>query len=110
MKNPDSMQVHTAYMTNDGAVCLEVAGQNSMGGMSVSRVVYLTDVWPHRGKGKWMDEGGFLGGMAADHSGTYQVDRWGGYCYKLKAFGKQGDLFPGTDVTEKVMQALKDSK
>ena len=110
LKNPDSMQVHTAYVTNDGAVCLEVAGQNGMGGMSVSRVVYLTDAWPHRGKGKWMDEGGFAGAMLADHSGNYQVDRWSGYCYKVKAFGGQGDMFPGTDVTEKVTQALKDAK
>ncbi|MCU1296905.1 MAG: hypothetical protein JWO91_1183 [Acidobacteriaceae bacterium] len=57
-----------------------------------------------------MDEGGFFGGMAADHSGTYQVDRWGGACYKVKAFAKQGDLYPGTDVTERVNQALKDTK
>jgi len=110
LKNPQSMQVHTAYVTNEGAVCLEIAGQNGMGGMSVSRVVYLTDAWPHRGKGKWMDEGGFGGGMAAEHSGTYQVDRWGGFCYKVKAFGKQGDMNPGTDVTEKVNQYLKDGK
>jgi hypothetical protein len=109
LKNPDSMQIHTAYVTDDGAVCLEIAGQNGMGGMSVSRVVYLTDVWPHKGKGKWMDEGGVFGAMASDHSGNYQVDRWGGYCNKVKAFGKS-DLFPGTDVTEKVTQALKDGK
>src|SRR5689334_836589 len=45
LKNPESMQVHTAYVTNEGAVCLEVAGQNGMGGMTVSRVVYLTQAW-----------------------------------------------------------------
>jgi hypothetical protein len=66
LKNPESMQVHTAYVTNEGAVCLEIAGQNGMGGMSVSRVVFLTDAWPHRGKGKWMDEGGIAGSMAAE--------------------------------------------
>ncbi len=110
LKNPASMQVHTAYVTNEGAVCLDIAGQNGLGGMSASRVVYLTDAWPHRGKGKWMDEGGFMGGMAANNSGTYDVDRWGGYCQKVKAFGKQGDMQPGTDVTEKVNQALKDAK
>jgi hypothetical protein len=110
LKNTESMRIHTAYVTNDGAVCLEVAAQNGMGGMSVSRVVYLTEAWPHRGKGKWMDEGGVFGAMSADHSGNYQVDRWGGFCYKVKAFGKQGDMFPGTDVTEKVTQALKDAK
>ena len=110
LKNPASMQVHTAYVTNEGAVCLDIAGQNGLGGMSASRVVYLTDAWPHRGKGKWMDEGGFMGGMATNNSGTYDVDRWGGYCQKVKAFGKQGDMQPGTDVTEKVNQALKDAK
>ena len=49
LKNSESMQVHPAYVTNDGAVCLEIAGQNAMGGMTVSRVVYLTQAWPHRG-------------------------------------------------------------
>jgi hypothetical protein len=110
LKNPESMQVHTAYVTDEGAVCLEIAGQNSMGGMSVSRVVYLTQAWPHRGKGKWMDEGGVMGGMAANNSGAYQVDRWGGFCQKVKAFGRQGDMNPGTDVTEKVNQVLKENK
>ena len=110
LKNLDSMQIHTAYVTDEGAVCLEVAGQNGMGGMTVSRVVYLTQAWPHRGKGKWMDEGGFIGGMAANQSGNYSVDRWGGACYKVKAFGRQGDMNPGTDVTQKVKEALKDSK
>jgi hypothetical protein len=110
LKNPDSMQVHTAYITNDGAVCLEIGGQNAMGGMTVSRVVYLTQAWPHRGKGRWMDEGGFFGAAAANTgSGNYQVDRWRGVCYKAKTFG-QGDMFPGTDVTEKVREALKNSK
>jgi len=108
LKNPQSMQVHTAYVTSEGAVCLEIAGQNSMGGMSVSRVVYLTDSWPHRGKGKWMDEGGFGGSMAANTSGSYQVDRWGGFCQKVRAFGKQADMNPGIDVTEKVNVVLQE--
>ena len=109
MKNPDSMQVHTAYVTDEGAVCLEVAGQNSMGGVSVSRVVYLTDSWPHRGKGKWMDEGGFGGAAARDVNGGYELDRWRGFCAKPKTFGWTGDLYPGTDVTEKVKEALKNT-
>ena len=80
-----------------------------MGGMSVSRVVYFPAM--NKGKGKWMDESGFIGGMmASDHSGNYQVDRWGGACYKDKVFGKQGDLYPGTDVTDKVNQVLKAEK
>lgn len=108
LRNPASMQVHTAYVTNDGAVCLEIAGQNGMGGMAVSRVVYLAEAWHHRGKGRWMDEGGFLGGMAADQSGSYQVDRWGGYCTKVPTpFHPNQKLLPGTDVTEKVNQALR---
>ncbi len=49
---PQSMQVHAAYVTNDGPVCLDIAGQIALGGMSASRVVYLTEAWPHRGKGK----------------------------------------------------------
>lgn len=111
LKNPESMQVRTAYVTNEGAVCLEIGGQNGMGGMTVSRVVYLTEAWPHRGKGKWMDEGGWGGKASADFQrdfgSGYEVDRWPGYCQKLRAFGGEGHRFPGTDVTEKVNQALK---
>ena len=55
-----------------------------------------------------MDEGGFLGAMAADQSGSYQVDRWGGYCTEVPTpFHPNQKLLPGTDVTEKVNQALK---
>jgi hypothetical protein len=36
-KNPDSVQVRTAYVTDEGAVCLEIGAQNGAGGMSVSR-------------------------------------------------------------------------
>jgi hypothetical protein len=98
LKNPDSMQIHTTYVTDEGAVCLEVAGQNGMGGMTVSRVVYLTQAWPHRGRRKW------------EYSitvGDIEVDGWRGLCYKAKAFGRQGDLYPGVDVTEKVKETLK---
>jgi hypothetical protein len=110
LKNPDSMQVHTAYVTERGAICLEIAGQNGMGGLSVSRVVYLSPTLTHREKGKWLDEGGFLGGMAADRSGGYQVDRWGKGCTKPPTpFHPNQKLYPGTDVTEKVKEALKTS-
>jgi hypothetical protein len=104
LKNPDSLQVHTAYVTDEGAVCLEVAGQNGMGGMSLSRVVYLTESWPHRSKGHWLDEGGMGGAAAARISGNYQVDRWGGICTRGAFHPK---LVPGTDMTAKVNQALK---
>lgn len=109
LKNPASMQVQTAYVTDEGAICLEIAGQNGLGGMSVSRVVYLTEAWPHRGKGKWLDESGLGGATSADFErryGSYQVDRWRGACYKAKFAGGQGPLFPGIDVTDKVSQAL----
>ena len=100
LKNPESMQVQTAYVTERGDVCLAIGGQNGMGGMSVSHVVYTS-------KGRWLDERGFGGGLATHNSGSYEVDRWGGVCQKVKAFGGQGDMQPGTDVTEKVNQALK---
>jgi hypothetical protein len=107
LKNPESMQVQTAYVTDDGAVCLEIGGQNGMGGMSVSRVVYLTESWPHRGKGHWLDEGGFGGSAARSISGSYAVDRWGSICTKGSFHPK---LVPGRDVTEKVNQVLKAEK
>jgi hypothetical protein len=100
LKNPESMQVQTAYVTEKGDVCLVIGGQNGLGGMSVSRIVYTS-------KGRWLDERGFGGGLAAHNSGSYEVDRWGGFCQKIKALGRQGDMQPGTDVTERVNQALK---
>jgi hypothetical protein len=95
LKNPSSMQVHTAYVTERGDVCLEVGGQNAMGGLTVSRVVYTS-------RGRWLDEGGFLGSMAQQNGGG--VDRWLGVCTKGTFRPK---LVPGTDVTEKVNTALK---
>lgn len=113
LKNPASMQVQTAYVTDQGAVCLEIGGQNGLGGMSVSRVVYVTPDFKgaKRLRGHWLDEGGFGGSGSADAqrmggSGLV-VDRWPGVCSKMKAFGGQGATLPGTDVTEKVNQALK---
>jgi hypothetical protein len=100
LKNPDSVQVHTAYVTDKGDVCLEVGGQNGMGGQTVSRVVYTS-------KGKWLDEGGFFGSWDQQNRGTGGVDRWLGYCTKG---GFHPKLLSGTDVTEKVNQALKDNK
>lgn len=100
LKNPDSMQVHTAYVTEKGDVCLEIGGQNGMGGQTVSRVVYTS-------KGRWLDEGGFFGSWDQQNRGTGGVDRWLGVCTKGNFHPK---LVPGTDVTEKVNQALKDGK
>jgi hypothetical protein len=107
LKNPDSLQLRTAYVTEKGNICLEIGAQNSRGGMSVSRVVYTA-------KGKWLDQGGVLGSNSADlermKGSGYTADRWPNYCYKMKAFGGEGDMFPGTDVTDKVKQALKAEK
>ncbi len=99
LKNPASMQVHTAYVTDTGDVCLEVGGQNTLGGQTVSRVVYTS-------KGRWLDEGGFLGALAQEDRPAGGVDRWAGYCTK----GFHRKLVPGTDVTDKVNQGLKDGK
>src|SRR6202022_3623132 len=68
LENPDSMQVRTAYVTDEGAVCLEIAAQNGAGGMSVSRVVYFTPDWKgaKRLREHWLDEGGMGGSGSAD--------------------------------------------
>ncbi len=78
--------------------CLEVGGQNGMGGQTVSRVVYLNN-------GRWLDQGGFGGALAQQDGGG--VDRWQDVCTKGIFHPK---LVAGTDVTEKVNQALKDAK
>lgn len=113
LKNPASMQVQTAYVTDQGAVCLAIGAQNGLGGISVSRVVYVTQDFKgaKRLRGHWYDESGFGGANSADiqrMSGSgLVVDRWPVVCYKEKSFGRQGDMLPGTDVTDKVNQALQ---
>ena len=97
LKNPESMHINTAYVTDKGDVCLEVGGQNGMGGTTVSRVVYTS-------KGRWMDEGGVFGAMDMGTRHTGGVDRWLGACTKGTFHAK---LVPGTDVTDKVNEALK---
>jgi len=98
LKNPESMQIHTAYVTDKGDVCLEIGGQNTLGGMTVSKVVYTS-------KGRWLDEGGFAGAMLANSQHKAGgVDRWEGFCTKGTFHPK---LVPGTDVTEKVNEVLK---
>lgn len=114
LKNPDSMQLHIAYLTDDGAVCLDIGAQNGRGGISVSRVVYVTPDWKgaKRLRGHWLDESGFGGSSSADFqrdSGSgFEVNRWPGVCQKMKAFSPaSGDMKPGTDMTAKANQALK---
>jgi hypothetical protein len=102
LKNPNSMQVHVAFITEKRDICLEIGAQNGLGGTSVSRVVFTR-------KGHWLDEGGIGGAFAADISGSYQVDRWGGYCTKpATPFHPNPKPLAGNDVTEKVNQALKE--
>jgi hypothetical protein len=110
LKNPESMQVHTAYLTDEGAVCLEIGAQNGTGGISVSRVVYITPDWKgaKRLREHWLDEGGMGGSASADaermSGGGYAVNRWDHVCTKSR------NLLPGKDVTEKVNEALKRAK
>jgi hypothetical protein len=103
LKNPESMQIHTAYVTDRGDACLEIGAQNSVGGQTVSRIVYLAN-------GKFLDEGGFRGMIAQDDSFSEGraggVDRWQRVC--LKGFHQK--LVPGTDVTEDVKKAFKDGR
>jgi len=113
LKNRESMQLHTAYFTDEGAICLEIGGQNGSGGTSVSRVVYVTADWKgaKRLRNHWLDEGGFGGAASSDaeHSlgSGLDVDRWPGICQKNKVFGRGGDMKPGTDLTEKIIHVLK---
>jgi hypothetical protein len=99
LKNPASMQVHTAYVTDSGDVCLEIGGQNTLGGQTVDRVVFTNN-------GKWRDGTGLLGSLASPDHVDGSRNMWPGYCTR----GFHQKLVPGTDVTDKVNQALKDAK
>jgi hypothetical protein len=98
LKNPESIQVHTAYVTDRGDVCLEIGGQNTLGGQTVDRVVYTS-------AGRWMDGSGVLGALSTPHADGSR-DFWGGHCVR----GLHRTKVAGTDVTDKVNQALKDAK
>ena len=94
LRNPSSMQIHTAYITDKGDVCLEIGGQNGTGGQEVSRLVYTH-------KGKWLDQGGGLG------TAPGVTNRWPAYCTVLF---HSSTMVAGTDVTEKVNQALQEGR
>jgi hypothetical protein len=87
-----------------------VSAMDSMGGMALSRIVYITPDWKgnKRLRDHWLDESGVGGSASADlqrmTGSGYNVDRWDHVCIKSK------NLLPGKDVTEKVKEALKDSK
>jgi hypothetical protein len=102
LKNPASMQIHTAYVTDNGDICLEISGQNTLGGQTVDRIVFTS-------KGKWMDSSGWREGLTAGDPSLHpggSTDRWPGHCTR----GFHQKLVPGTDVTDKVNQALKEGK
>ena len=94
LKNPASMQVHTAYVTDKGDVCLAIGGQNTLGGQTVDRIVFTS-------KGKWL----VSDTLASSRPGG-GADRWFVHCTS----GLRRTMVPGTDVTDKVNQALKDGK
>jgi hypothetical protein len=94
LKNPESMQVHTAYVTDRGDVCLEIGGQNALGGQTVDRIVFTRT-------GKWL----VSDSLASSRPGG-GADRWFVHC----TTGLRRKMVPGTDVTDKVNQALKEAK
>ncbi len=100
LKNPASMQVRTAYITDKGLVCLDISAQNGFGGHTVSRVVFIPNYANKKNKDMWFDEGGFGGSLSSKDSGG--VDRWPGLCTAQLS----GKLKPGTDITDKVNRAL----
>jgi hypothetical protein len=98
--NPASMQVLTAYITDTGAVCFKIGGLDRFGRMTVRRVLFQTQVitrGKHKGetKDKWF------------YDDTDRLDPWFGVCSQ-HFFG--AEMLPGTDVTDKVNQALKEGK
>jgi hypothetical protein len=81
---------------------LKVSGQNTLGGQTVDRVVFTSE-------GKLDDGSGWKQAFAPDDSLTHPgggVDRWERRCVT----GFHQKLVPGTDVTDKVNQALKEGK
>ena len=98
--NPASMQVQTAYVTYSGAVCLKIGGQNGFGGMTVLQIVYRMQ---EIGRGK--QKGEMKGELLYDDTG--KVNFWSMYCTTGFFVAK---MVPGTDVTDKVNQALREGK
>lgn len=99
MRNPDSMNVRLAYVTepNDAgqsSVCLTISGQNGMGGMSSASV-------------QWIPAGFYNKRRKKDDLVVYD-DESSLFCSNGKAF--HPTRLPGTDITEKVNDALKARK
>ncbi len=97
---PSSMQVRTAYVTSTGAICLQVGGQDRFGRMTVRRVVCQIRVISRgKHKGETKDKG------SSDDTG--RTDPWWGVCSQSYS---GANMLPGTDVTDKVNQALKEDR
>src|SRR6266700_1255444 len=88
LKNPASMQLRYAYVTDKGDVCVTLGGQNSMGGTSVQRVGYKAN-----NRIPWREEGTLLGGD----------NPFEGVCKGIW----NGKTSPGVEVTETVNKAFE---
>ena len=83
---------------DDFVVCLEIGAQNSAGGMTVSHPAVST----FQGKEHWRED---------IRIGDVETSGWDGVCTKPSTpFPLHQPVFPGTDVTDKVKQALKAEK
>lgn len=98
--NPESLQVRVAYAADESkfgdhsrpSVCLELGGQNQLGGMAVKRYIYYSiSNKKHPEK---------------EHMTYYEIEGVG----SLVFCSSKGKLLPGQDVTEQVRQALKDGR
>ena len=110
MRNPESMQVLAAYVTEKDDVCLDIGGQNTMGGMTTSKVVYAQTKkgarWVGLNQNKFSPGNQPVGfGLGA---GT---DSWSGFYHKGTGVFHALSLKDGlTDVTNKLNHALKAGK
>jgi hypothetical protein len=111
LKNPDSMQIRAAvvggYYGYDD-VCLEVGGQNSLGGQTVATVKFYTD---EKGKRHFLSsEDGATGYILLRHGCSIpSLKNWEKLAEKQRSHHKPVPPFP-PDVTDQVNQVLKDEK
>jgi hypothetical protein len=85
MFNPGSLQVRKAFVLDNGEICLQVDGQNQMGGMAFNDVHYSSNGKEH-----------------SDWASDLEV------CWRT--FDQAEKTRLDSDVTEKVQQALKDGR
>lgn len=97
LRNPDSMRVKLAYVTDPNergltSVCLIVSAQNGFGGMSSDYV-------------QWVPAGYYNSRRKKDDLIVYDSEETGLFCSNGKTFHRT--RLPGIDVTDKVNEALK---